>query len=472
MQQQLYDLRKKPIKERFFGDKAFYKMVLAIVLPIMVQNGISTFVNLLDNVMVGKIGTEQMNGVSIANNLFFVFNLSLFGAMSGVGIFSVQYYGSQDYDGLRKSVRFKLLSGILITLIGLVVFCFFSTPLVSLYLHESADGGSLEATLQYSLRYIRLVIYSLPAFMMQNVYSSTLRECSETKIPMIAGVTAVLTNLALNYVLIYGKLGMPKLGVEGAAIATVVSRYVEMLIVMFWAHRHPHQQPWVKRLYQTLAVPLKDVKHYIIKGMPLFANELLWSLSIAFVAQCYSLRGLEVVAATNIANNLTQFTNIVMFSMGSSVGIIVGQLLGAGKMVEAKDTDNKLVTFSVLLSLISVVALLICAPLFPEFYNTTDEIKHLATSFMYVSACMTIFEAFMNACYFTLRSGGKTVLTFVFDCASMWILVVPVAYTLCSFTTLPIVTVYICANAVNIIKCILGYIFLRKNIWLNNIVTE
>ena len=472
MQEELRALRKKPFKERFLGNKDFYKMVLAIVLPIIVQNGISTFVNLLDNVMVGLIGTEQMSGVSVANNLFFVFNLALFGAMSGVGIFTVQYYGCGDTNGLRKTVRFKLWIGLLITVVGIVVLTLFSSQLVNLYLHDESGNGNAEATLQYGLSYIRIIILSLPAFMIVQVYASTLRECSETKLPMVAGITAVCTNLLLNYLLIYGKLGLPKLGVQGAAIATVISRYVEMLIVVIWAHKHTDRQPWAAKLYQSMRVPVKDIKRFTLRGFPLFLNELLWSLGVAMVSQCYSLRGLEVIAATNIANNLTQFTNILTMSMGSAVGIIIGQLLGAGKMIEAKDTDNKLVAFSLMLSVISTGALLILAPLFPNIYNTTDEIKQLATSFMYVTCVITSFDAFTNVCYFTLRSGGKTVLTFIFDCVSMWVLMVPVAYVLCHFTALPIVTVYICVNATHIIKADIGYVFLRRNIWINNIVEE
>ena len=188
------------IQKKYIGDRAFYKRVLAVSVPIMLQTGITNFVSLLDNIMVGRIGTEQMSGVAIVNQLFFVFYLCIFGGFAGAGIFTAQYFGSKDEEGIRHTFRYKIWLGILLLGIALAAFIFFGTPLISLYLNGS--DGDPEATLQYALGYMHIALLGLPAFTVVQVYANTLRECGETVVPMRAGFAAVFVNLAFNYLLI------------------------------------------------------------------------------------------------------------------------------------------------------------------------------------------------------------------------------------------------------------------------------
>ena len=221
---------------KFFGDKAFYKMVLAVAIPIMIQNGITNFVSLLDNIMIGRVGTEQMSGASIVNQLIFIYNLCIFGGVAGAGIFTAQYYGQKNDEGIRHTVRFKFWMGLILTIGTILLFLFAGEPLIALYLQGEGSAESIAATLHYGKQYLTIMLIGLPPYMLAQVYSSTLRECSQTVVPMKAGVAAVLTNLVLNYILIYGKFGAPALGVQGAAIATVISRFVEAVIIISWTH--------------------------------------------------------------------------------------------------------------------------------------------------------------------------------------------------------------------------------------------
>ena len=227
-------------------DKNLFKSVLMIALPIMVQNGFTNFVNLLDNIMVGRLGTEPMSGVAIVNEILFVYNLCIFGGLSGAGIFTAQYFGKQDDEGVANTFRFKIVLGLIITVLAFVIFSVFGEKLIGYYLNESNDGGDLVAALSYGKAYLSVMLIGLPGFVLVQAYASTLRECGQTMVPMKAGVTAVIVNLVLNYVLIYGKLGFPALGVTGAAIATVISRYVEAMIVIVWTHRHTESHGFVK----------------------------------------------------------------------------------------------------------------------------------------------------------------------------------------------------------------------------------
>lgn len=300
------------VRKKFIGDKQFYKMVLAIAIPIMIQNGITNFVSLLDNIMVGQIGTEQMSGVAIVNQLIFVYNLCIFGGVSGAGIFTAQYFGQKDDEGIRHTFRFKLWVSAILTALVIVIFIIGGESLIQIYLNGSSDGGDLVAALRYGRQYMLVMLCGLPAFMMVQTYASTLRECGETMVPMKAGVTAVLVNLVFNYLLIYGKFGFPELGVVGAAIATVLSRYVEMAIVLIWTHKHKEINTYIVGLYKTMKIPGYLIKKFIIKGSPLLFNETLWAAAQATLMQCYSVRGLSVVAAFNIANTIANLFNVVL----------------------------------------------------------------------------------------------------------------------------------------------------------------
>ena len=457
---------------KLIGDKAFYAMVLAVAVPIMIQNGITNFVGLLDNIMVGRVGTEQMSGIAIVNQLLLVFNLAIFGAISGAGIFSAQFYGSGDQKGVRHTFRFKLYVCVLIVALGIAIFALWGDSLILLYLHGENNDAALEATLFYAKEYLFVMLFGLAPFAIEQMYTGTLRECGETKVSMVAGIVAVLVNLGLNYLLIFGKLGCPRLGVVGAAIATVTSRYVQMFMVMAWTHMHSEKMPFIKGAYRSLRVPGYLTAKIIVKGVPLMINEILWAAGIATLMQCYSLRGLDTVAAMNISTTISNLFNVVFIAMGSAISIIVGQLLGAGKMEEARDTDTKLIAFSVFSCIVIGGAVALAAPLFPMLYNTTEGVKTLAASFLRIASLCMPLAAFMHASYFTLRSGGKTIVTFLFDSVFLWCVSIPAAYVLSRFTGLPIVPLYFSVQMLDLIKCIIGFVLVKKGVWLNNMVAK
>lgn len=456
--------------KKFFGDKKFYKMVLAVAVPIVIQNAISNFVSLLDNIMVGQVGTEQMSGVAIANQLIFVFNLAVFGAVSGPGIFTAQYVGQDNHEGIRFTVRFKLIAMALISALGVLVLSVFDDQLISLYLTDKGEGIDMLATLQYAKDYLSVMLIGLPPFAIASAYSSTLRESGETKVPMYASLTAVLVNLCGNYILIFGHFGAPVMGVVGAAIATVISKYIELFIVAFWTHSHKERNKFAAGLYKGFYIP-GDLAWKILKtGFPLFCNEFLWSIGLSGMTQCYSTRGLEVIAAFNISNTITNLFNVVLISMGNVVAIIIGQALGSGDTKEVIDTDRKLITLAVLASAAMGLLLIILAPLFPKFYNTTDDIRALAVKLMRIGALFMPVSSFLNTAYFTLRSGGKTIITFLFDSAFLIVVSWPAAFVLSRFTSLEIVPLYICVYCLDFIKVTLGAILLKKRIWINDLV--
>ena len=458
--------------KKYIGDKAFYRRVIAVALPIIIQNGITNFVSLLDNIMVGQVGTIPMSGVSIVNQLLFVFNLCIFGASSGAGIFTAQFHGSQDHQGIRHTFRFKILICMVITALGAVLFLSAGSPLIGLYLTGEGDPETAAGALSYGLDYLHVMIWGFLPFALSNAYSSTLRETGETVVPMVGGITAVLVNLVLNYILIFGHFGAPQMGVEGAAVATVTSRFVELAIVAGWTHLHPKRNPFIVGVFHSLYIPGKLLKSIVIKGMPLLANEFLWASGMAVLNQCYSTCGLGVVPAMNIATTLFNLSSVAFLSMGNAVGIIMGQMLGAGSTEsQVRDTNRKLIFVSVVSGVLFGGLMASVSGLFPETYNTTEDVRHLAAQLICVSAVMMPFNSYTNATYFTLRSGGQTTVTFLFDSCFVWGVCVPLAFGLSRFTAIGILPLYMICQGTDLVKCAIGAFMIKQGKWIQNLTT-
>lgn len=448
----------------------YYKWMLRISVPTMLQNGVTNFVSMLDNIMVGQVGTLEMTGVSIVNQLLFVFNLCIFGAMSGAGIFTAQFYGKKDNDGVKNTVQFKLVTAVIFTAIGVGVFLLLGDSLISAYIQESSDPAEAAAVHEFAKSYLRVMLFGTLPFAVAQAYASSLRETKDRIIPLVATLLAVAVNLALNYTLIFGHFDAPALGIEGAAIATVIARIVECAVLIIWSHTHTEKYPFIKKLFTSTTLTLSQIRKIAVISMPLVINEALWAAGMAFLNQCYSMRGLSVVAAINIVSTLSNVFNVSFIAFGSSIGIILSQLMGAGKKDEAKKASMRMVWFAVFTIVLVALAMSAFSGLFPKIYNTEEYVRTLSTTLILIMALFMPVQSFLNACYFSLRSGGKTLITFIFDSGFMWGIVIPLAFCLSRFTDIEIVPLYVIVQAVEIIKCIIGYIFMKKGWWLNTVV--
>ena len=456
--------------QKYIGDRAFYRRVFGVAIPIIVQTGITNFVSMLDNIMVGQIGTMPMSGVSIVNGLIFVFNLCIFGASSGAGIFTAQFYGSDDHEGVRHTFRFKILICAVISAIGTALFLLGDSFLIGLYLTGEGDPAEAAQVLSYGLQYLYIMVWGFLPFALTNAYSSTLKESGNTFVPMVAGIAATLVNLIGNYILIFGHFGAPAMGVRGAALATVLSRFVELAIVAGWTHRNPGKNPFIVGAYRSMYLPGRLLKSIIIKGMPLLVNEALWSSGMAIMNQCYSTCGLAVVPAQNISSTLFQLGSVVFLSLGNAVGIIMGQMLGAGHTESAvRDYNRKLLALSVMSGIVFGGAMAAVSGLFPRIYNTTKEVQTLAMWLICINAAMMPFNSYTNATYFTLRSGGQTMITFLFDSCFVWVVCIPLAFCFSRFTDMPIIPLFAICQSTDLIKCIIGAWMLKQGKWIQNL---
>ena len=451
-------------------EKLIYKKTLKIAVPMMIQNGITNAVGLVDNVMVGNLGTNAVTAVSIIGQLFFVFSLAIFGGLSGPGIYAAQYYGQKNIEGFRQTFRIKHWICGFCLVAGLCAFIFAAEPLIGLYMR--GEGGEVDPveTMRLAKEYLGVMLIGMAPFVITQIYASSLRETGDTFMPMMAGVASVVVDVVFNYLLIFGNFGFPQLGVKGAAIATVIARFVEMAIVLVVAFAKRKKYVFLQGAYKTLLVPRAVSAKIIKKGLPIFFNEFLWSAGIAAITQTYSTLGLDIVAGLNISNTLCNLLNVVFVAMGNAVGIVIGQMLGASEYEKAQKSSLRLAAFTGVICIALTAILVGVSGVFPNLYNTTDDIKHLGQWFIVITALYFPVQGFLNALYFTLRSGGKTLITFLFDSVFSWVVTIPLTLLLCSFSGLPVIGIYAIVQAADIIKVIIGFILVKRGLWISNIV--
>lgn len=471
------------LKHKFIGDRAFYRSVLIILLPLVVQQGITSAVNLLDNLMVGSLGEESLSAVSVVNQILNVFNLTIFGGLSGVSIFGAQFAGKNDVDGMRQSFRTKLYFGVAVVVIGIALLATLGETFIGMFLQGEVDAARAAYALSEGCDYLNIMLFGLFPFTMVQAYAGSMREMGKTVATMVGSIIAILTNLVLNFLLIYETREMSVLdvtftmwgagmGVRGAAIATVIARFVEMFFVLIYAHLHQERYIFLKGAFRNGYVPLSLLKRMAITGSPLMLNEVLWSLGMAFINQCYSTRGMSALAALNITTTAWNLFCIIMFAMGNAVSIMVGQCLGQGDKQGARSTDDKLLFITVASHIVLGGMLMLCAGIIPTWFNVSEEARSLAAQTLVIAGASLPIHAFLHATYFTIRSGGKTFITFLFDSVYTWCVPAMLALCLSRLTHMNVVSMYFCIQFIDVVKLVIGLLMLRSDFWANDLVNS
>ena len=452
------------------NDRSYIKKLLLIAVPMMVQNGISNFVNLLDNLMIGRVGTNALSGVAIANQLMFVFYLVILGATAGAGIFTAQYKGNGDNEGIRYTFRFKIVFNAVIALACTAIYASLSPKLINLFLLGEGDPADAAETLQIGISYMRIILISLVPIGIIQAYAGTLRDLGSTKVPMFASLCAIFVNLIGNWILIYGHFGLPALGADGAAIATVISRFVELSILVIYTGRHSRMFPFIKGAFRNFKIPVDLFAKFILKSLPLMFNEAMWSLGMTVINQSYSYRSLDAVAAMNIQSTIWNLMGVSFLAMGEAVGIMMGHILGSGELEEAKKKAYSMRRVTVICGIFCGAFMALISPFFPMLYNTADNIRGMASGFILIAACTMPFVAYTHASYFIIRSGGNTLITVLFDSIYTWAIAVTAAYVMSRYTTLSVTWMLAVIDGLEVIKCLISFVLVRSGMWVKNIV--
>jgi putative MATE family efflux protein len=386
--------------------------------------------------------------------------------VGGGMLFIAQYFGAKDDDGINRSYGLTLTCMMTVGLLfGLMALCF-PEAVMRMY----TDKPHIQAI---GVEYLRIAGFAYPLMVFSMAMAALLRCTGKVRLPLWGSIAGVLTNIFLNWVLIFGRLGFAPMGVFGAAVATVISRYVELTIVAFWTHTHKQKMPFIEGAFQSLRIPTALFFRIVRKGMPLLVNEALWSIGMTMLNQSYSTRGLDVVPALNISSTIYNLSGVVYMALGNAVGILIGQMLGANESEEkVRDADRKLIFASVVSCVLFGGLMAATSGLFPMLYDATNEVRSLATRLICISALMLPFNGYTNAAYFTLRSGGQTMVTFLFDSCFVWCFCVPLAYLLSRFTTIPILPLYFICQATDLIKTAIGAFMIKQGKWIQNLTSK
>lgn len=446
--------------KRFIGTKAFYKNLIVVALPIVLQQLITSSLQLVDNIMVGSLGEQSIGAVSVVNQLYFVVILITFGAIGGAGIYTAQYFGSKDFDKLKQTFRFKIVTGLIVAFLSLFIFTILGKTLISAF-SENPD------TIGLGQDYLRIVRFSIFPWALTVAISNTFREIGITKQLLYISFIAIITNTILNYLFIFGNFGFPKLGVEGAGIATLISRFVEFGLMLVLIRSKG--SVFSTKLRDLFKIDQAILKAIIIMALPLMLNEALWSMGQTMFLQSYSLRGDNALAAMNIASAISQLVFVTFGGIGTGVAVLVGNTLGKNELEEAKDNSVKLIAFAVVFAFFMGILLFIVSFFVLDLYDVSEVTKNTALWAIRTNALFIPIYSFNVAIYFTLRAGGDTKSTLLMDAGFMWVVSVPIAVLLSRLTNLSVILLFLIVQLSDIPKMMFAIHRYKKKHWVRNL---
>ena len=447
----------------FIGDKAFYRRLIAVSLPLILQQLVTASIQIVDNVMVGRLGETAIGAVSVVNQLFFVVIITTFGVISGSTIYMAQYYGAKNQSKLNQTYRITLYASLLVAFIAFIIFSVADTFLIQIFTTNPVTIGLAED-------YISIIRWGLFGFAISIAISSSLRVVGITKPLLWISVFTIVLNTVLNALLIFGLFGLPELGVIGAAIATAIARFVEAALSLWymWRRQNIFKWDWTR----IFAVEFSLIKAILIIGFPLLLNEIFWSLGQTTFLYAYSTRGDGALAAMNITNSISQITFVLFQALGTASAVFVGNKLGENELVEAQDNAKRLVFAAGVVAVAIGVVLFGLSGLFTDFYSIAELTKSWAIFNIRVNALFVPLYTMNVTLFFIIRSGGDTKSTLLMDSGFMWLVAVPAALSLAFFTALPITWMFLIVQGTEFFKVLFSISRYNKKRWVKNLATE
>lgn len=448
--------------KNIFEDKKFLKKTIAIGIPIAVQALLNTTLNLVDTMMIGTLGESTIAAVGLANKVFFVFTLLLFGIVSGSSILTAQYWGKRDVKNIRRVLGISLIIGLAGAFIFMLAGLFIPKTVMSIFTPS-------EGTISIGASYLAIVALSYPLTAITNCYISLLRATNKVKAPVFISVVSILVNVVLNYTLIYGNFGAPKLGVQGAAIATVIARLVECISIL--AVVYISRGPAAAKIKELVTFDKEFVKKYFVTVSPVIANEFMWGLGVTMYSLVYGRMGDEAVAAITITQNVEQICVVIFQGLSAATAVILGNELGANKI---KDAERHSKSFFVLQFMLTIVMGMVCLLIRTPLINLFSVPENIAVD---ITRCLTVFVCYLPFRMFNLinivgvlRSGGDTKASLLLDITGVWCVGIPFAFLGGIVLGLPIYYVYAMITIEEVYKFILGLRRYKQKKWLRNII--
>lgn len=448
---------------KFIGPKQFYKDVLKIAVPLMLQQLITSSVNLVDNLMVGQLGDASLGGVAATNRFYMIAFFATFGILAAAGIFIAQYFGAKDEEHMKQSFRFSILSAYLVILPFFVLG--FLKPEWGIQ-YFTSDAGIVSE----GIKYMSVASFSLLPLGLILAMTSAMRSTGETKIPLFAGIISVLTNAVFNYMFIFGHFGFPAMGVAGAAYATIIARVVELVILLVVMKMKSFA--FSTKISELFHISKLIVRNVSVKAAPLAVNEFFWASGMATLFKFYATRGPEVISGMSIAGTTADLFFTLFGGMAVASTVMISQPLGANDLETGRANGYRMLGFSVFLALCFAILMFGSSFIVPYFYNVSDEARSISQNVLRIMSVMFWIYMGTAQCYFILRAGGDTKSTFLMDSGFMWFVNIPVVFAFAYFTKYPIYVLYIAGQSTDFVKLSFSYWLVKKEKWVKNLTLQ
>lgn len=447
--------------KKYFGNKLFNLTVISIAIPIMLQNLVTTSVNLVDSLMVGQLGDAAIGGVAAVNRYFIIMNFGTNGIVSAVGIFIAQYFGARNHEKMQESFRFSLIASYLIIVPFFLVAAFFPREILSFFTNDPL-------LIETGVHYLSKACFTFLPLGISLAISSAMRCIGEAKIPLMVSVMSVLTNTFFNYCLIFGHFGFPRLGVVGAAYATLIARLLEMGIFMLILKLG--QFPFKTKISQIHHIPMDLMKQISTKAAPLCLNEILWSSGNAMILKLYGTRGSHVLSGYAITTTVSDIFFTLFAGMAIATTVLVSQQLGANHLEKAKENGYHLIGFSFCTALIFATLMFGSSFMVPILYaSASSQVLEVAVTMICVQSVGFILYTINTQNYFVVRAGGDTLSTLIMDSGFMWAVNIPILAFIAYFTDINIYLMYVLGQSCELLKMVLSTSLLKKEKWVVNL---
>lgn len=446
--------------KKFIGDKTFYITVLTVAIPLMLQQLIISSVNLIDNLMVGQLGDYAIGAVGTVNRVYIIILYGINGLVAACSIYIAQYFGAKNKGKMQESFLISLLISFLLVVCFTIVALVYPKEIVMYFTKD-------EQILTYGAQYLKIVIFSFLPNVFSLCIASAIRSIGKTKAPLIISIIAVIANTILNYILIFGHFGFPSLGVKGAALATVIARFLELIMYVVVVN-----QEEFPRVFHFVKITKELLTKILLKAIPLFLNEIIWTFGIATLFKFYSTRGSWATSGYSIALTIADIFFILFSGMAIATTVLVSQKLGANHLEQAKENAYKLVGFGIFLALVFGIGMFASSYILPYIYNVTEETMSVAVSIVRIMGCFYWIYMATAQFYFILRAGGDMKSALLMDSGFMWLFNIPLIYMIAYYTNINIILMYVMSQMTDVIKLLYSYFLVKKEKWLVNLTVN
>ena len=445
-------------------DSSFYKSIFSISLPIATQNLITFAISMVDTLMLGRLGEISLSASAIGNNIFFILAVIIFGVGSASSVMGAQYFGKKDIKSIHKIMAIMYRICLLLAIFFTFISFFFSKQLISIFTDDKlviVEGAT----------YLRIISLGYILYALTSCTITILRSVKTIKISLLVYSVALVVNIFLNWVLIFGNLGFPSLGVAGAAIATVLSRCSEILVILIFMSKFESK---IKFKFKHLKLLDKVMfKDFIKVSTPIILNEFFWAIGSSMICIIVARMGTNVVAANSINNVVNQFATLFIHGLSSASSVIIGNTVGEGDKKKVMEYANTICILSIFMGILAGLTIYFLRPIAVNLYNISDDTKAIACEIMIATSIVSIFRALSaNILMGILRGGGDNRFVFLLEMSFLWFIAIPLGFIAAFVLKLPIVLVFLIIRSDEILKTFIGAFRVARGKWIHDVTRD